>query len=296
MSPFLAIWIHPRRTMRDILDTDPTDRVILLALCLSITNAFLNVLVQSQGAELSLRAVFTAALVGGSIGGLIAIFLMGWLFGVSGRILGGTGSNLETRAAIAWSQVPALCAGMIWAIIYVVLRKVDIGSFVAETLLSMIYWITISVASLWSLVLMFGTLAEAHRFSVWRGFFAWLLGLFFITVPVAILAIILAIAFPAFMMTFGSKAPDQISSPSSELEEFEARLEQAQEISQTVERTIKRSTNVNLSVGEGVVRLTDGSTIEGQIMYEDDATIYVESQGTVINVGKDRVEEVVRGE
>ena len=53
-------------------------------------------------------------MAGGAIGGLIGVYLMGALLKITGRWIGGLGDWSAVRAAVAWAQVPAIWAILLW--------------------------------------------------------------------------------------------------------------------------------------------------------------------------------------
>ncbi len=114
LNPWFSIWTRPRATMRTILDTDPTRMVVLLAMIGGISNALDNASARSLGDTWALPSIFVLAAIGGSIAGLIEVYLGGLIMRWTGRWIGGQGSLGEIRAAIAWSNVPLIWALLLW--------------------------------------------------------------------------------------------------------------------------------------------------------------------------------------
>jgi len=113
---------------------------------------------------------------------VLALFCLSWIAAPVGRMLGGTGTVPDVRAALAWGLVP-----MIWSVFYripfAVLRtRYDVGPHqnVKEILLSfaehggcaliVVLLALQTIFFLWSLFVASCTLAEAQRFSTEKGF------------------------------------------------------------------------------------------------------------------------------
>jgi hypothetical protein len=140
-------------------------------------SAFLDVLdraaLNAWGDKLGLAGVF----LGCALLSLTAIpffYLGGNLGRWTGRLLGGTASSAEVRAAIAWATVPMTEVALLsWAVQLALFggelfsayspRMDATPPFVAGVLVS-----AGVIAALWSSLVGLKCFAEAHRFSVWR--------------------------------------------------------------------------------------------------------------------------------
>jgi len=188
LADLLTILYRPRETMRRILDGGP-DRwavpIVLLAfVCASVSDTDIRALRDVlPGIDfLSVIAVVIAALVVGAAMWVLALFILSWIAAPIGRMLGGTGTVADVRAALAWAMVP-----MIWSVIYriplamfksripvrpdqhvkdILLNFVEHGgcAFIAVLLALQV------VFFLWSLFVASSTLGEAQRFSTEKGF------------------------------------------------------------------------------------------------------------------------------
>src|SRR5579863_4437802 len=112
MTPFLSIWTEPRATIRRIVDADPTRYVLALA----AIGPALSSLVRQWSAAMNgtanlpviwpLLVAFNVA--ASAVAGVLLLYLSSVIFRWSGGLLGGTANRVEMRAALAWSQVPAI--------------------------------------------------------------------------------------------------------------------------------------------------------------------------------------------
>jgi hypothetical protein len=191
MSPRLAdLWTilyRPRETIRRILDSG-RDRwsipvVFLAFFCASADDINIRGIAQMlPGVKLlpTLDIVMLFLLLSATTW-VIALFLLSWIATPIGRLLGGTGSVSDVRAALAWGIVP-----LIWSVVYripagIYKNQIDVASVnVRQVLLNMlghggcaVVVIVLALQAiffLWSLVIATFTLAEAQRFSTEKGF------------------------------------------------------------------------------------------------------------------------------
>jgi len=192
-NPWIAIWTSPRETIREIVNRDPTYRVIMLGAlagalvalnfmlgsALNFTAALLPASVVPYLPILTLASPFLGAAFG-ILGLYSTAIVMDW----SGRALGGVGNALTTRAALAWSGVPQICLSIVTLLILVSSRvwqalvpsiSAPDGSagaaanpFTPMDGVEAIVWI-------WSFILMLQCVGEVHRFSAWRALAAFVL-------------------------------------------------------------------------------------------------------------------------
>jgi hypothetical protein len=183
VTPFFALWIAPRETMRRLVDTDPTRYVIGLAMLRGALGrleiAWFTAL--SQRTPLSplwpVGVAFRVVL--GAIVGVIGLYVGAWLIGMSCRILGGVSSALEMRTALAWSHVPGITAAAL-SIALVLFGAVDPPEFKHHRLPVMsgptIELLLVNVVLIsWGVVVQLNCIGEVNRFSAWRALGAILL-------------------------------------------------------------------------------------------------------------------------
>lgn len=107
LNPWFSMWLKPRATVRQQLDTDPKRYVLLLAAIAGASNN-LDQAIEFAEPIGSFFVALIVVLVCGAIGGLIWLYLGGWLIGITGRSLGGVGRAAEVRTAMAWSNIPTV--------------------------------------------------------------------------------------------------------------------------------------------------------------------------------------------
>lgn len=197
ITPFFTIWTEPRATIRRIVSSDPKRYVIALAAIgpaigalaaewskALAGNANLPVLWPLQVAAL---VAFQAAL------GVISLFVFGALFKWSGSLLGGVASQIEVRAAMAWSQVPAIAAEIILliaALLGVPMPHPTPGQLPRIDPAFYKVMVVEGVLGMWGLVVSLKCIGEVHRFSAWRALAAIMIPPLIVLVSIGFIALV----------------------------------------------------------------------------------------------------------
>jgi hypothetical protein len=183
-NPWTAIWTRPRATIRQIVNTDPTKNVMLLAVLSGMSGLLPSFMVQ----QLDIVTTLVGMVIGGSIFGLLMIYFNGFMLTMTGRWIGGQANQQEVRAAYAWASVPVL---PVFAL--------ELVTFFSGGMSSPIYLLLVPVQfvlGIWSFVLSLKCLGEVHRFSAMTAFGAALLsGLVLGGIFLVILIIVMAMGF-----------------------------------------------------------------------------------------------------
>jgi len=175
LSPWLSIWIKPRETIRRIVDSDPSYRVLLLTALAGIGQALDRASTRNTGDDLSLPVILVICLVAGPIGSIISLYIGGALLRWIGSWFGGQASSEEVRAAMAWSSVPVILSYVLWIPELVlfgeemftsVTPRIEANPALAFLLLG--FAVIQLILAVWSLVLLLKCLGEVHEFSAWK--------------------------------------------------------------------------------------------------------------------------------
>ncbi|MCH9633274.1 MAG: hypothetical protein S4CHLAM6_16270 [Chlamydiae bacterium] len=151
ISPWSTIWLHPKLTMRHILDNFPTRYNHLLV----IGGAFTHVIAYSiSWYSWWLTVVVWVCL--SIFSGLFTLYIGGGLLKWTGSWLKGQGSYQDVRSAIAWSQIPVLAFFIVEVIILLIVGG-DGGN--------LFYTSVLFLLSLWTAIVFLCCLAEAQKFS-----------------------------------------------------------------------------------------------------------------------------------
>jgi len=111
------------------------------------------------------------AVISGLVGGLVGLYVYGFLFYFFGqRLFGGQTNYRDARMVYAWGLIPGAWTTLaILAVALLVVVASATGSSVSIQLLLVTFGILGVVAAVWGLVVQAQALGEAHRFSAWRG-------------------------------------------------------------------------------------------------------------------------------
>jgi hypothetical protein len=204
-SPFVTIWLHPRNTIRGILDTDASYLVVPLAAAGGALEALSRASEKNAGDVLSLPVILAIALIGGPLGGVLGLYLGGWLLHVTGRWIGGTATKPEIRASIVWGTVPTLWGGLLWIPLLALagsamfMSDLEATGLGASTILLVTAIIFVQLGTyLWSIFTALHSLGEAQGFSAWRALGNSVLAGLVVLVPIIGL-VLLAVLIPALM-------------------------------------------------------------------------------------------------
>jgi hypothetical protein len=189
------MWVAPRETIREIVKTDPKYRVYLLAAIYGFATLLHFSQNFSLGAYLPWPTILLGSLVFSVFIGLIGFAIASKLIEWTGRLLGGTGSFQQIRAALAWSNVTNVVSILMWLVLVASFRSaVFLESFAESTFVGSALAIVVgaflvqAVAAIWGFVILVKSIGEVQGFSAWKG----LLNVVIVFVLVAISVWILA--------------------------------------------------------------------------------------------------------
>jgi hypothetical protein len=182
ITPFFTIWTEPRATIRRIVDTDPKRNVIALAAIGPAIGALAGQWSKAMqnNANLSvlwpLWVAFIVAIQAAL--GVVFLFILAAVFKWSGSLLNGVASQVEVRAALAWSQVIGIVGEIV--LLISVLMGIPIPHQAPGTIPQIdpaFYKILFveGILGFWGLIVSLKCVGEVHRFSAWRALAAMLI-------------------------------------------------------------------------------------------------------------------------
>ncbi|QVL56873.1 MAG: YIP1 family protein [Simkaniaceae bacterium] len=173
INPWLSIWIHPRKTIRALIEYNTNYR--LIALCAIYGFQYVLQLTQylSLGQGTSLLFIIIIALILSIPVGYIMFNVLSAFYFWIGKLIKGKGSFKQVRAATYWSSVPMVLTSLIW-IILMVLHGNSLFTSGYETqlvgaaaALSMGFGVLQLAIGIWGLVILLHALGEVQGFSAW---------------------------------------------------------------------------------------------------------------------------------
>lgn len=192
LNPWISMWMNPRATVRQMLETDPTRHLLLLA-TLGGIGFFLDQLIyMSLGEDFSTRVMLLMVLlVGGAVVGVVALYLYSLFLRMGGRMLGGVGTAAGCRTAFAWSNIPTVWLVPVYLCLAVAVVTVGSDALLSDTIAKLEAgadysiellptWLkAISalavVSRLWQIVLTCQAIGEAHQMSSGKGLLAFII-------------------------------------------------------------------------------------------------------------------------
>lgn len=174
-NPWLSIWTQPRKTIRSIVASNPKYGFIILSIIYGLPFAF-N-LVQNFGfsPKVPTWAILIGSLVASPFLGMIGITISAFFLQLVGRLIGGKGSFLNVRAAVAWSNLPNVLS----IVVTLFLLGIFGGQIFCQDFAQMQFtgyragvlflaMLIETIISIWGFILLLCTLSEVHGFSIWR--------------------------------------------------------------------------------------------------------------------------------
>lgn len=197
LQPFFEIWMSPRRTMRRIVEADPTLHVNLLIAVAGIAEALDRASRKNLGDKSSLGVILFLSFVIAPGMSLIGAWLYSHLIRLSGNWMSGRGNYREIKAAFAWASVPTVVVLVLWIPLILMFGKemfteemptLQATPALGYVLLSLSF--AMIVLGVWALVLLCNTIAEVQEYrSAWKGLANLILaGLIFI-LPIVLLVL-----------------------------------------------------------------------------------------------------------
>ena len=167
ISPWGALWLSPGDAIARIVAEDPRRHVVALAAASGaletlylldgdLVGAPLASLTQASGA-----AVPVLVAAAGALGGVVNLYLSGFLLNLAARLFGGAGSPLTTRAALAWGSAPSALGGAV-ALLIETFRAQGLGN--GDTL-SFLASAALFTFELWAWVATVAMVARVQRYS-----------------------------------------------------------------------------------------------------------------------------------
>src|SRR5690349_1209616 len=168
-NPWFSIWIQPRETIREIIETNPKYRLFVLCALYGFPMAMSFAQSFSLGSQFPSWSLVIVGLIICTFLGFIGISISTWLLYVTGKWIKGSGTFQTIRAAVAWSNVPNAVTSITWLILLVVFggrifyREFSEMTFVGyEAGVVFFIFLVQSIVSIWGFILLLKTLGEAQ--------------------------------------------------------------------------------------------------------------------------------------
>ena len=191
MNPWFSMWWHPRRTIRQIVATNPDRLVLLLAAIGGIVQGLMGAADKSHGDRSSLPVILLVNLILGPVMGIIGLWVGAALLRWTGGWIGGQADSRRIRTAVAWSNVPMVWSLLLWVPALLLFGAelfteatpiIDASLMLSSLLLG--FSIGMVVIGIWSSVVCLHALGEVQGFSAWKALLNGLLAMLVVLIPI----------------------------------------------------------------------------------------------------------------
>ncbi len=200
-DPVKSMWLHPRQTVRRIVVWNPDFRVFLLTGLAGISVSLEDYSSGNLGDGMGLTVILGLAVLLGTLGGWIQLWIESHLLHFSGRRMGGEAPYSHIRTAVAWAGLPRVAGLGFWLLLVILLGsevfttatpRIDGSSWIKVT--SLLITFILMGLNIWNLVLLCAALAEVQKFrSAWKGLGNILLAAAVIMVPLFLVFLFITI-------------------------------------------------------------------------------------------------------
>lgn len=176
-SPWLRVWLQPKRVTREYLDSsDPRRNALLLSMIASVLNAFDTAAGSNWGDDRSMPVLIVQAVLIGLFVGFAGYYIAAYFLKKVGSWLGGAGSVDEMKVVVGRiSGMMAIAIGLTWIPEWLIAGRelftantpVLDASPVRTLLFSGMQFLEIGLG-VWLFVVFVQATSEVHRFSAWK--------------------------------------------------------------------------------------------------------------------------------
>lgn len=173
INPWFSIWVHPRKTIRALVEYNTNYRMITLCAIYGFQYILQIIQYLSLGQGSSLIFILLLALIFSIPMGYIVFNVLSALYFWIGKLIKGKGSFKQIRAATYWSSVPMIVTCLIWIILMVLYgNSLFVAGYETKIVggaaaLSLGLGIVQLVIGIWGLIIMLHALGEVQGFSAW---------------------------------------------------------------------------------------------------------------------------------
>lgn len=203
-SPWVTIWLSPRRTIDGIVATRPRHLVLLLAGLGAISGIGSQLIGFGFVSPLLDWRIFLGLAVVSAVIGIGWLYLAALMFRGTAKLFGGRSTQDQLRAAFAWSGVPAIGGFVVMVGLLAAWRFSGGEGFGARGGFSLLLTGVWAVCGVWSLVVVLAMLSRLERFGFWRTMAAYAPVLF---LPFLAASLIRALLFQPFQIPAASMMP-----------------------------------------------------------------------------------------
>lgn len=200
VNPWRSIWLHPRDTVRHLVQTNPDHLILVLAALAGVAQMLDRAAGRSLGDTVSFPMILGLALVFGPLFGILTLYVSSILIAWTGGWIGGSAPSRHIRTAMAWAGVPVVAGLVLWVVAIPVLGDETfttamprVEASLGLALFMMAWGLALFVLGVWSLILLFKSVGEVQGFSAWKAMGNVLLSGLVIVLPLVALGLVLVV-------------------------------------------------------------------------------------------------------
>ncbi|MFJ7935867.1 Yip1 family protein [Sporosarcina sp. NPDC096371] len=197
LNLWTSIWTKPRETVRYAIDHKSMKFAIILVVIAGVFDMLNAASQNNMGNSMSVSKILLFSVVLGPLLGLIGWWIAAGIATFVGTWFGGEGRFAELKMAFAIAYIPVILGGLFWIPDLLILGEHLFNDEISISGLTLI-WQLLSgligiVIGVWGFIITVLAVAEAHKFSGWRGFWT-------VVIPSVLIVIILSIFFLPFLL------------------------------------------------------------------------------------------------
>ena len=170
-NPLISVWLQPRKTIEWIVATQPTRGVLLLAMLGGMS----GITGQLVAYHLMDWRTLLLGTVGGAVLAVLNLYVASYVIALLGRIMKGRASAQAVRAALAWSQLPAILGAIIAAVMIGAARTFGSNAEVSPLFLAG-FGLIAGACALWSAIVALLMVSRVEQFGFLRTITVYVVG------------------------------------------------------------------------------------------------------------------------
>lgn len=184
---WLWMWVSPRRTVREIIEKNPSYGIYLLTTFLALENFFFYANMWSLGMDFAPYTLILLGLLISPILGWLWLFCMSHIFYMTGHWLQGKAPLEHLRVALAWSKIPAMGILFSWMGILLLSPEEAFIQYGGGNPYALIFHGLNLLFALWSILLVIRSIQEVEKFTWLRALANVTLAWALFSIPVTLL-------------------------------------------------------------------------------------------------------------
>ena len=187
MTHISTIWLSPRATIRDLVDSGTVKYLLPLAAIAGIEQSLAQVVKYSvDTAAVTLFQILGMNIVVGALGGVVVFPLLASLVKSSGKLFKASAENKSVRISLCWGMVPQVPLLALTILFFLVVGE-DLAYYSQSDLtsgaqggigqsLAVVHLLSTTVFGVWSLAIILAGLSEGFGVSKLKAFVIFFIG------------------------------------------------------------------------------------------------------------------------